>query len=97
MDLGRVVAEGSVQDIIGDTTAVQIDTDHWADAFAALRTHHLPVALSGTHVRVPDTDPSSVAAILAGAQVTARVDVVPATLEEKMSAITRSGPAAGSR
>ena len=97
MDLGRVVAEGSVRDIIGDTTAVQIDTEHWADAFAALRTHHLPVALSGTHVRVADTDPGSVAAILAGAQVTARVDVVPATLEEKMTAIARAGPAAGSR
>jgi ABC-2 type transport system ATP-binding protein len=97
MDLGRVVAEGSVRDIIGGTTAVQIDTEHWADAFAALRAHHLPVALSGTHVRVADTDAGSVAAILAGAQVTARVDLVPATLEEKMTVITRTGQAAGSR
>jgi ABC-2 type transport system ATP-binding protein len=97
MDLGRVVAEGNVRDIIGDTTAVQVDTEHWADAFAVLRTHHLPVALSGTHVRVADTDPGSVAALLAGAQVTARVNMVPATLEEKMTAITRAGPAAGSR
>jgi ABC-2 type transport system ATP-binding protein len=97
MDLGRVVAEGSVQDIVGDTSAVQVDTDHWADAFAALRAHHLLVALSGTHVRVADTDPGSVAAILSAAHVTSRVDVVPATLEEKMTAITRAGSAAGSR
>lgn len=97
MDLGRVVAEGSLRDIIGDTTAVQIDTDHWADAFAALRAHRLPVALSGAHVRVADTDPSSVHTILAGAQVTARVDVVPATLEEKMTTITRAGSAARSQ
>ena len=97
MDLGRVVAEGSVRDIIGDTTAVQIDTDHWADAFAALRAHHLPVALSGTHVRVADTDPGSVRTILERAHVASRVDVVPATLEEKMTAITRVRSAAGSR
>jgi ABC-2 type transport system ATP-binding protein len=97
MNLGQVVADGSVRDIIGDTTAVQIDTDHWAEAFAALRAHQLPVALSGTHVRVADTDPGSVAAILADAQVTARVDVVPATLEEKMTAITRAGQGAGAR
>jgi hypothetical protein len=55
------------------------------------------VALSGTHVRVADTDPGSVAAILAGAQVTARADLVAATLEEKMTVITRAGQAAGAR
>jgi ABC-2 type transport system ATP-binding protein len=97
MDLGRVVAEGSAADIVGDTTAVQIETDHWADAFSALRAQHLPVALSGTHVRVADTDPGSVRAILAGAHVRSRVQGVPATLEEKLTTITRASWAPGSR
>jgi ABC-2 type transport system ATP-binding protein/ribosome-dependent ATPase len=97
MDRGRVVAQGSVRDIVGDTTAAQVDTNYWADAFAALRAHHLPVALSGTQVRVADTDPSSVRTILAAAGVTSRVEVVPATLEEKMTAITRAGSGVGPR
>jgi len=97
MDRGRVVAQGSVRDIVGDTTAAQVDTNYWADAFAALRAHHLPVVLSGTQVRVADTDPSSVRTILAAAGVTSRVEVVPATLEEKMTAITRAGSGVGPR
>ena len=90
MDLGLVVAEGSVDDIVGSTTAVQIDTDNWADAFAALAAHDMPVALSGTHVRVSDSDADVVGSILVAAQVRASVDVVPATLEEKMTAISRT-------
>jgi ABC-2 type transport system ATP-binding protein len=97
MDLGRVVAEGSMRDIVGDTVAVQIETDRWADAFAALRARHLPVALAGINVRVADTDPRVVRTVLAEANVTARVDVVPATLEEKMTAITMARSSAGAR
>jgi ABC-2 type transport system ATP-binding protein len=97
MDRGRVVAHGSVRDIVGDTTAVQIETNYWADAFTALRARHLPVALSGTQIRVADTDPSSVRTILAAAGVTSQVRVVPATLEEKMTAITRGGSEGGHR
>ncbi len=90
MDLGLVVAEGSVTDIVAGTTAVQIDTDDWAAAFAALAADDMPVALSGTHVRVADTAADLVGSILVAAHVSASLDVVPATLEEKMTTITRT-------
>ncbi len=90
MDLGRVVAEGSVRDIVGATTAVQVETEHWAEAFAVLRRNGLPVSLSGTRVRIADTDPATVSALLSDAGVDSDVDLVPATLDERLTAITRS-------
>jgi ABC-type multidrug transport system ATPase subunit len=90
MDLGRVVASGSVSDIVGDTVAVQVETDQWASAFAALTSRDLAVTLSGTRVRVVDVSVADVSDALAAAGLTARIDVVAATLEEKLTAITRS-------
>jgi ABC-2 type transport system ATP-binding protein len=90
MDLGRVVAEGRVADIVGMTTAVRVDTDDWTAAFTALTDRALPVALSGTDVRVADTDEVVVMDILRTAGVEAHLEVVPATLEEKMTVIARN-------
>ncbi|MBK9739923.1 MAG: ABC transporter ATP-binding protein [Actinobacteria bacterium] len=90
MDLGRVVAQGTVADIVGDTTAVQVDTEHWSAAFTALTDRDLPVALSGIRVRVAGTAPDVVRGVLAAAGVDARLEIVPATLEEKMTLITRN-------
>lgn len=95
MDLGRVVAQGTVADIVADTIAVQVETDDWAGAFSALTASDLPVALSGTRVRVADTSVDVVRSCLAGGGIGARIDVVPATLEEKMTVITRSRAVAG--
>ncbi len=93
MNLGRVVAAGGLDEIIGKTTAVQVETERWGAAFAALDSHGLPVSLSGTRVRVADTDPATVQSVLAGAQVSADVRTVRATLEETMTVISRGGPA----
>ena len=90
LDLGQVVAEGTVADIVGSTTAVRVDTEQWGAAFTALTGRGLPVALFGTEVRVADTDASIVLEELKAAHVTARVAVVPATLEERMTSITRN-------
>jgi len=89
MNLGLVVAEGSLDEIIGSTTAVQITADDWPGAFAALTAQGLAVALSGTKVRVADTEPATVQAILAAARVTAETHAVRATLEETMTAMHR--------
>jgi ABC-2 type transport system ATP-binding protein/ribosome-dependent ATPase len=94
MSHGRVVATGTETDIIGTTTACEVDTPHWAGAFNALDAAGLPVTLSGTRVRLADTDPGTVRAALTRAGITAGVHQVPATLEEKMTVIDRRGTGA---
>jgi ABC-2 type transport system ATP-binding protein len=91
MSHGRQVATGTHADIIGSTTAVQVDpaTD-WSRAFAALDGAGLPVTLAGRHVRVADTAPDKVRDVLSAAGVEADIRQVPATLEEKMAIIDRS-------
>lgn len=89
MSHGYAVAAGTEAEIIGTTTAVEVDTPHWADAFAALDAAGLPVTLSGTRVRLADTPSDTVRTALAGTGVTAGVHEVPATLEEKMTVIDR--------
>lgn len=94
MDLGRVVATGSVGDIIGGTQVVQVETLAWASAFSALTSRDLPVGLAGTRVRVANTDPALVQDILDAAGIRASLEVVPATLEETMTVIAGNRNAA---
>ncbi|MEV6103594.1 ABC transporter ATP-binding protein [Streptomyces sp. NPDC051940] len=93
MSRGRRVAAGTEADIVGGTTAVEVDTDDWARAFAALDAAGLPVTLAGTRVRLADTAPERVRQALAKAGLTARTEEVRATLEEKMTALDREGGA----
>ncbi|GAA4991982.1 hypothetical protein GCM10023205_75460 [Yinghuangia aomiensis] len=93
MSRGKAVAAGTEKDIIGDTTACEVDTPHWAGAFAALDNAGLPVTLTGTRVRLADTPPDTVAQALRDAGITADVHQVPATLEEEMTVIDRAAPA----
>jgi ABC-2 type transport system ATP-binding protein len=81
---GRGVAAGSERDIVGDATAVAVHADAWAPAFAALDGAGLPVLLAGTVVRVAGAEADRVGAVLRAAGVEARLDVVPATLDEAM-------------
>jgi ABC-2 type transport system ATP-binding protein/ribosome-dependent ATPase len=91
MSHGRQVAAGTDADIIGDTTAVEVDpAADWSRAFAALDTAGLPVTLAGRHVRVADTAPDKVRAVLRTAGIEAEIQQVPATLEEKMVIIDRT-------
>ncbi|RKS71957.1 ABC-2 type transport system ATP-binding protein/ribosome-dependent ATPase [Actinomadura pelletieri DSM 43383] len=98
MSRGRQVAAGTDADIIGSTTAAEVDpAADWSRAFAVLDAAGLPVTLAGRRVRVADTPPERVRAVLAAAGVAAGVRSVPATLEEKMIIIERaaaSGPSA---
>ncbi|MFG2430834.1 ABC transporter ATP-binding protein [Streptomyces sp. NPDC048590] len=89
MSHGRAVAAGTETEIIGTTIACEVDTLHWADAFAALDNANLPVTLNGTRVRLADTPPGTVRTALVQAGITADVHEVPATLEEKMTVIDR--------
>ncbi|HLK42612.1 MAG TPA: ABC transporter ATP-binding protein [Thermoleophilia bacterium] len=91
MSRGAAVAEGSEADIIGDTTACEVDAPDWAAVFSALDLEGLPVTLAGRHVRIADTPSCVIEEALARAGITARVRQVRATLEEKMTVLDRAG------
>jgi ABC-2 type transport system ATP-binding protein/ribosome-dependent ATPase len=84
---GRVVAEGTAAEIVGDTTTVVVRADLWEDAFAALADAGLPVALVGTELRVPDAEPARVSAALQAAGVRAEASQGRASLEEAFVAL----------
>jgi ABC-2 type transport system ATP-binding protein len=79
---GRVVAAGSLAEMVGGATAVEVRTGRWEAAFTALDGAGLQVSLVGRTLRVPDADPDAVARLLADAGVPADLGVVPASFEE---------------
>lgn len=93
MVAGRVAAAGSVGEIIGGRTAVQVDTDSWERAFNALSAAEMPVVLSGRSVRVPGTRAEEVERVLRDANLSTRVTAVPSTLDETLITLDRAaGP-----
>ena len=83
---GRVVAEGTAAEIVGDARVSVVESASWAAAFGALEAAGLPVALVGRSLRVPGTAPADVIAALDG--IEARVTDAPATLEERFFQLT---------
>ena len=86
---GRVVAEGTAGQIVGDarvTVVETVGTGSWAPAFAALETAGLPAALVGRTLRVPGADPAEVRRALG--PIEASVTGAPATLEERFFELT---------
>jgi ABC-2 type transport system ATP-binding protein len=82
MAAGRVVAEGTLADIVGDGTAVAVRAERWDEAFAALAAAGLPAAVIGRDLRVPGGDLAPVRAALDEGGVVADLSIVPATFEE---------------
>ena len=78
---GRVVAEGTAGQIIGDARVSVVETGSWATAFEALQAASLPATLVGRTLRVPGAGPADVRRALG--PVKASVTVAPATLEER--------------
>ncbi len=93
MSDGQLVGSGSEQDVIGDTTAVEVACPDWAAAFGALEAAGLPVTLAGRTVRVADADPAHVLSVIEAAGVDPEVRRVPATLEERMTVLARAARA----
>jgi ABC-type multidrug transport system ATPase subunit len=89
MSDGALVAQGSEDDIIGDTTAVAVHTDDWARTFAALNAAGQPVVLDGRAVRVANGDSDRLRQILAAQDIAAQLEPVPATIEERMMVLAR--------
>jgi ABC-2 type transport system ATP-binding protein len=78
---GRVVAEGTVPEIIGDARVTVVAAPSWAGAFGALEESGMQVSLAGRSLRVPGAPPEAVRRALGDPEV--RVSSAPATLEER--------------
>ena len=90
MVAGRVAAAGTVRDIIGGRTAVQVDTDSWEQAFTTLTNARLQVLLAGRSVRVTDTSAAEVEQLLETAGLSTRITTVPSTLDETLIILSRA-------
>jgi ABC-2 type transport system ATP-binding protein len=86
---GRVVADGSVAEIVGDTRVTVAETAEWARAFGLLEQSGVAAALVGRTLRVPDRTPDEVSRLLDGLSV--QVKEAPATLEERFLQLTLTG------
>ncbi len=91
MASGRIIAQGTLADIIGDATAVAVTTDRWDEAFAALDDAGLPAALVGRGLRVTGDDTACVRKALDARHVSADFSIVPATFEETFVRLARAG------
>lgn len=83
MAAGRVVAEGTVAEIVGDATVTVVRSDAWAASFDALEHAGLPVALAGRNLHIPSAAPTEVEAALGELATSVHISEVPATLEER--------------
>ena len=84
MASGRVVAQGSVDDIVGDLSAVEVSAVDWAEPFLVLSSAGLPVTLAAQSVRVSGVDAAEVRRVLGRAAGSASMRNVRATLDEAM-------------
>jgi ABC-2 type transport system ATP-binding protein/ribosome-dependent ATPase len=84
---GRVVADGTMAEIVGRRATVKVAGGRWEDAFAALEDAGLPAALVGRTLRVPSASRDQVAAALRRRRVDAEVELVPATFDETFVAL----------
>lgn len=88
MDAGRIARIGTLAEVIGTATAVRVRADRWEEAFRVLADADLAVTLTGRATRVADVPLEVVAATLDGAGIVARLEIVPATLEEAMATLS---------
>lgn len=84
MAAGRVAAEGSALDIIGERTVTEVRADDWAGAFAALDRSQRLITLSGTTIRLLGESVAGIEHELTAAGIEAGVRAAPATLDETM-------------
>jgi ABC-2 type transport system ATP-binding protein/ribosome-dependent ATPase len=87
MAAGRVVAEGTVAEIIGDAKVTVVETDDWARVFAAVEAAGWTPTLVGRSVRVMGVEPADV--LVALGDLAAQVHPARATLEERFFEMVR--------
>jgi ABC-2 type transport system ATP-binding protein len=82
MAAGRVVAAGSMSEIIGGARTVEVRAPRWQGAYEALEAAGFAAALVGSTLRVPGGDVDRVREALRRAGVEASMGLVPSTFEE---------------
>jgi ABC-2 type transport system ATP-binding protein len=89
MVAGRVEAEGTVQEVIGDRTVVELECADWMRAFTTLDDHGYAVQAHGAVLRVPARpgDLTTVTDLLGRDGLTVTAHVRPASLDEAFMAI----------
>ena len=87
---GRIVAMGSVSDIVGERQVVEVTAEDWPAALAAVERPPRLVLLDGRVIRVLGDALPAVRADLARAGVEARTGVVPASLNETLVELSRA-------
>jgi ABC-2 type transport system ATP-binding protein/ribosome-dependent ATPase len=90
---GRVVADGTMAEIVGDRSTVEVTAERWVDAFAALEGAGLATALVGRSLRVPGAGREQVEEALRSGGVQAAVELVPATLDETFVTLVQADAA----
>jgi ABC-2 type transport system ATP-binding protein len=86
---GRIAASGTAEAIIGDMRTVVGDAANWERAVTALDAAHLPLAIVGRSIRLPDGDPEAARNVLERAGVEARIEMAPASFDEAFVTIAR--------
>jgi ABC-2 type transport system ATP-binding protein len=86
---GRVVADGTLEEIVGDARVAVVETQEWERAFRSVEEAGLTATLVGTTLRIPRASPGDVERAISG--VPARVTEAPATLEERFLELTLAG------
>jgi ABC-2 type transport system ATP-binding protein/ribosome-dependent ATPase len=83
---GRVVAAGTLGQVIGDRQVVQVSCDDWRGAFAAFDGDGLIVQVHGDQLRVPGSS-ARVEELLRRHHLLGELAIVPANLEEAFGEI----------
>jgi ABC-2 type transport system ATP-binding protein/ribosome-dependent ATPase len=91
---GIVVGRGTESDIVAGLTAIEVTADLWSDAFTAITGTGAIVTLNGRSVRVIDVSREEVDRTLHEAGITAAIETVPATIDERMASLANSAPSA---
>jgi ABC-2 type transport system ATP-binding protein/ribosome-dependent ATPase len=87
---GRIVAEGTVAEIIGGRQVVEVTAEDWPAALAALERDDRLVLLDGRVIRILGEGLAAVRADLDRRSIPAGTRVVPASLNETLVDLTRA-------
>jgi ABC-2 type transport system ATP-binding protein len=85
---GRLAAQGSVEEIVGDLSVVSVETEGWADAMRTLDEAGFAVALVGRTLRVAGAPRKEVEDSLKAGGIAAHIGEADATFEEAFVSLT---------
>lgn len=88
MDDGHVVADGPLDDVLGDAAVVRVRMDRWERGFRVLRAAGFEVDLVGRSLHVVRSTPDAVRDALAASDLPAELDEVSASFEEAFVLLT---------